>query len=107
MATLALDQRQSKSPTRAFVIAWAFTVVFYLLEYAVRSSPAVMISELETSFNTNAWFTRASVTYCLRLRASCSACLIPIDPHGDQTGQRSWVVARPSMRTLARVLVLG
>jgi hypothetical protein len=26
---------------RAFVIAWAFTVIFYFLEYAVRSSPPV------------------------------------------------------------------
>jgi hypothetical protein len=26
--------------TRAFVIAWAFTVVLYFLEYAVRSCPA-------------------------------------------------------------------
>src|SRR6202047_2975648 len=40
--------------TRAFVFAWAFTVVFYFLEYAVRSSPAVMIPELEASFHTTA-----------------------------------------------------
>jgi Thiamine pyrophosphate enzyme, C-terminal TPP binding domain len=32
--------------TRASVIAWAFTVVFYFLEYAVRSSPSVMIPEI-------------------------------------------------------------
>jgi MFS family permease len=54
MATIALDQRQSGIQTRAFVIAWAFTVVFYFLEYAVRSSPAVMIPELEASFHTTA-----------------------------------------------------
>lgn len=54
MATLALDQSQSKSPARAFVIAWGLTVIFYFLEYAVRSSPAVMISELEGSFGTTA-----------------------------------------------------
>ena len=54
MATLALDQSQRKSQMRAFVIAWLFTVVFYFLEYAVRSSPAVMISELESSFGTTA-----------------------------------------------------
>lgn len=54
MATLAIDQSQSRNQSRAFVIAWAFTVVFYFLEYAVRSSPAVMISELEASFNTTA-----------------------------------------------------
>jgi MFS family permease len=54
MATVALDQKQSGPQTRAFVIAWAFTVVFYFLEYAVRSSPAVMIPELETSFHTTA-----------------------------------------------------
>jgi len=54
MATLALDQRQTRTQTRAFVIAWCFTVLFYFLEYAVRSSPAVMIPELEGSFHTTA-----------------------------------------------------
>jgi MFS family permease len=54
MATLALDQKQTGTQTRAFVIAWVFTVVFYFLEYAVRSSPAVMIPELEASFHTTA-----------------------------------------------------
>jgi MFS family permease len=54
MATLAIDQNQSDVQRRAFVIAWAFTVVFYFLEYAVRSSPAVMIPELEASFHTTA-----------------------------------------------------
>lgn len=54
MATLALDQKQTGSQTRAFVIAWVFTVVFYFLEYAVRSSPAVMIPQLEASFHTTA-----------------------------------------------------
>jgi MFS family permease len=54
MATLALDQKQTGTETRAFVIAWVFTVLFYFLEYAVRSSPAVMIPELEGSFHTTA-----------------------------------------------------
>jgi MFS family permease len=45
---------QSQAQTRAFVIAWFFTVIFYFLEYAVRSSPSVMIPELEASFNTTA-----------------------------------------------------
>ena len=34
----------------AFVIAWAFSLAFYFLEYAVRSSPAVMIPQLAKSF---------------------------------------------------------
>src|SRR5271165_3177745 len=33
------DQKQHEAQTRAFVIAWFFTVIFYFLEYAVRSSP--------------------------------------------------------------------
>jgi MFS family permease len=45
---------QNKDQTRAFVVAWCFTVLFYFLEYAVRSSPAVMIPELEGSFHTTA-----------------------------------------------------
>ena len=54
MATLALDQKQTGTQTRAFVVAWVFTVIFYFLEYAVRSSPAVMIPQLEASFHTTA-----------------------------------------------------
>src|ERR1700678_869202 len=54
MATLALDQKQTGTQTRAFVVAWVFTVLFYFLEYAVRSSPAVMIPELEGLFHTTA-----------------------------------------------------
>src|SRR5271169_6963656 len=45
---------QNQDQTRAFVVAWCFTVLFYFLEYAVRSSPAVMIPELEGSFHTTA-----------------------------------------------------
>jgi MFS family permease len=45
---------QNQAQTRAFVIAWFFTVIFYFLEYAVRSSPSVMIAELEDSFKTTA-----------------------------------------------------
>ena len=54
MSRLAVDRSQTGTQTRAFVIAWLFTVVFYFLEYAVRSSPAVMIPELESSFHTTA-----------------------------------------------------
>jgi MFS family permease len=54
MSTLPVDRTQTGTQTRAFVIAWGFTVVFYFLEYAVRSCPAVMIPELESSFHTTA-----------------------------------------------------
>ena len=47
-------QVKSEAQTRGFIIAWAFTVIFYFLEYAVRSSPSVMIPELEASFATTA-----------------------------------------------------
>src|SRR5580704_17096260 len=48
------DPKQHQAQTRAFIIAWFFTVIFYFLEYAVRSSPSVMISELEDHFSTSA-----------------------------------------------------
>ena len=54
MSTVAVDRSQTGTQTRAFVVAWGFTVLFYFLEYAVRSCPAVMIPELESSFNTTA-----------------------------------------------------
>jgi MFS family permease len=45
-------QPQTEAQTRAFVVAWFFTVIFYFLEYAVRSTPSVMIPELAASFRT-------------------------------------------------------
>ena len=37
-----------------YVIAWALALVFYFLEYAARSSPAVMIPQLSAAFGTTA-----------------------------------------------------
>src|ERR1700689_3697287 len=53
-AATSQPQVQTQAQTRAFVIAWFFTVLFYFLEYAVRSSPSVMISGLEDHFSTSA-----------------------------------------------------
>ena len=47
-------QVKSEAQTRGFIIAWAFTVIFYFLEYAVRSSPSVMIAGLEAHLATTA-----------------------------------------------------
>jgi len=44
------------APTNAgrFIVAWAFAGIFYILEYAARSSPSVMIPQLASSFGTTA-----------------------------------------------------
>jgi MFS family permease len=34
----------------AFILAWAFCLLFYFMEYAVRSAPSVMLPELTTAF---------------------------------------------------------
>src|ERR1700758_4310252 len=39
-----------RSGTRPFVIAWMIALLFYVLEYATRSSPAVMIPQLADAF---------------------------------------------------------
>lgn len=39
---------------KAFIIAWVFGLIFYFLEYVIRSSPAVMIPELSGHFAVNA-----------------------------------------------------
>jgi MFS family permease len=45
------DLARSQSDTaQAFIVAWAFSLAFYFLEYAVRSSPAVMIPQLAATF---------------------------------------------------------
>jgi MFS family permease len=35
---------------KAFVVAWIFCLLFYFMEYAVRSAPSVMLPELTTAF---------------------------------------------------------
>lgn len=39
-----------RSNTRPFVIAWVIALLFYVLEYATRSSPAVMMPQLSNAF---------------------------------------------------------
>jgi MFS family permease len=39
---------------RAFILAWCVALLFYVLEYATRSAPAVMIPQLSTAFARNA-----------------------------------------------------
>src|SRR6267142_6397223 len=34
----------------AFVVAWAFCLLFYFMEYVVRSAPSVMLPELTSAF---------------------------------------------------------
>src|SRR4051812_38201859 len=37
---------------RRYIIAWALALVFYFLEYAARSAPAVMVPQLSAAFGT-------------------------------------------------------
>jgi MFS family permease len=48
---VSADLPRLQSDTRhAFIVAWVFSLGFYFLEYAVRSSPAVMIPQLAKTF---------------------------------------------------------
>ena len=40
---------------RTYVTAWLFGLAFYFFEYVIRSSPAVMIHQLSTTFHTNSF----------------------------------------------------
>jgi MFS family permease len=42
----------SASLKRFYIIAWVFGLVFYFLDYVIRSAPAVMIPELVSNFST-------------------------------------------------------
>jgi MFS family permease len=46
--------RSQKDAAHAFIVAWLFSLAFYFLEYAVRSSPAVMIPQLARTFDVSA-----------------------------------------------------
>ncbi|UZT96200.1 MFS transporter [Chryseobacterium fluminis] len=42
----------SASLKKFYIIAWLFGLIFYFLDYVIRSAPAVMIPELVSNFNT-------------------------------------------------------
>jgi len=48
-----MDINGTKSYTKYYVIAWVFGLVFYFLDYVIRSAPAVMLPELAQSFSVN------------------------------------------------------
>jgi MFS family permease len=49
------DALKVKKLQRGFILSWAIGCIFYLLQYAVRSSPAVMIGELSEAFGMSAF----------------------------------------------------
>jgi MFS family permease len=53
-ATISASDVAVHPKARAFAIAWFCALLFYFLEYAVRSSPAVMIVELSHAFGETA-----------------------------------------------------
>jgi len=54
MTTQTLDIRAGKPAAsgfnEAFIVAWLFCLLFYFMEYAVRSAPSVMLPELAKAF---------------------------------------------------------
>jgi MFS family permease len=55
MSTQAIAIRDAKSVgdnafNVPFIVAWAFCLLFYFMEYAARSAPSVMLPELTTAF---------------------------------------------------------
>ncbi len=46
-----MDHTLTKSHTKYYVIAWVFGLLFYFLDYVIRSAPAVMIPELSANFH--------------------------------------------------------
>jgi MFS family permease len=55
MLAVSLSADTAKRPAAsgfhtAFIVAWVFCLLFYFMEYAVRSAPSVMLPELTRSF---------------------------------------------------------
>jgi hypothetical protein len=52
-AVLTTTTHEAARPSEfhyAFIIAWSFCLLFYFMQYAVRSAPSVMLPELTTAF---------------------------------------------------------
>ncbi|PBJ12274.1 MFS transporter [Flavobacterium sp. ACN6] len=48
-----MNINSTKSYTKYYIIAWVFGLVFYFLDYVIRSAPAVMLPELSHNFSVN------------------------------------------------------
>ncbi|WP_099348515.1 MFS transporter [Acetobacter aceti] len=48
--TATVTTRQGSTMRRLFAVAWLFCLIFYFLQYAVRSAPSVMMDELTSAF---------------------------------------------------------
>lgn len=53
--SIAIETPASEKVKRGFILSWALGCIFYLLQYAIRSSPAVMIGELSEAFDRSAF----------------------------------------------------
>jgi len=54
LSSVPLQTELVRNHARGFVIVWAFALIFYFLEYAVRSSPSDE-PQLAISFSTQRW----------------------------------------------------
>jgi MFS family permease len=50
MSAIAVSAVPARSVKTGFVIAWAFCLLFYFGQYAIRSAPGVMVPELTSAF---------------------------------------------------------
>lgn len=48
-----MDINSTKSYTKYYIFAWIFGLLFYFLDYVIRSAPAVMLPELSQNFSVN------------------------------------------------------
>ena len=93
METTAHAVGQSLEPVnpyaKRYIIAWALALVFYFLEYAARSSPAVMIPELSTAFAATAVGVSAIIgTYYYTYSVTNLVAGVALDRAGGK-----WVIA--------------
>jgi len=74
---------------KRYIIAWALALVFYFLEYAARSSPAVMIPQLSAAFGLTAVGVSAIVgTYYYTYSVANLVAGVALDRAGGK-----WVIA--------------
>src|SRR5258708_1956712 len=74
---------------KRYIIAWALALVFYFLEYAARSSPAVMIPQLSAAFGLTAVGVSAIIgTYYYTYSVTNLVAGVALDRTGGK-----WVIA--------------
>lgn len=116
MTSTSSQVDRSQSDRHAFIVAWGLALIFYVIQYATRSAPGVMLEDMERAFGLSAagvsaivgsyYYTYAIVSLIagVALDRVGAKSVIPVGAGLFGLGCVLFVAGGPSLAYLARML---